>query len=128
MKGLFISGGRSPKSLLSLIPVLFILAMGMPALPASAGTCTVDATQTNQFIHCIGASSAWSGIGSLGQALFAEDNVNGHLGLSSLRARIDPNNSFSHEVNTLATAHSVNPNVLVVGHRVVPASPIQGQQ
>ena len=83
------------------------------ASPVLAGTCTVDATQTNQYIHCIGASSAWSGIGSQGQALFAVDNVNGHLGLSSLRARIDPNNSFSSEVNTLATAHSVNPNVLL---------------
>ena len=113
MKGLFISSGRFSKPRLSLIPVLLILAMGLPALPASAGTCTVDATQTNQFIHCIGASSAWSAIGSLGQALFAEDNVNGHLGLSSLRARIDPNNSFANEVNTLATAHSVNPNVLL---------------
>ena len=77
-----------------------------------AGTCTVDATTTNQYIHCIGASSAWSSIGSMGTALFADDNVNGHLGLSSLRARIDPNNSFSSEVNTLKQAITVNPNVL----------------
>ncbi|HJT24812.1 MAG TPA: malectin domain-containing carbohydrate-binding protein [bacterium] len=92
---------------------LFISGVLVSATGAWAGTCTVDATQTNQFIHCIGASSAWSGIGSLGQALFAEDNVNGHLGLSSLRARIDPNNNFGPEVSTLATAHSVNPNVLL---------------
>ncbi|HET9868960.1 MAG TPA: hypothetical protein VFR02_00470, partial [bacterium] len=80
---------------------------------ASAGTCTVDATQTDQYIHCIGASSAWSGIGSLGQALFADDNVNGHIGITSLRARIDPNGNFAPEVNTLAQAHSINPNVLL---------------
>ncbi len=92
---------------------LFISVIFTAASAALAGTCTVDATQTNQYIHCIGASSAWSGIGSLGQALFAEDNVNGHIGISSLRARIDPNNNFSPEVSTLATAHSVNPNVLL---------------
>ena len=93
--------------------ILLAAALFGSAIPALAGTCTVDATQTNQFIHCIGASSAWSGIGSLGQALFAEDNSNGHLGLSSLRARIDPTGNFSPEVGTLATAHSVNPNVLL---------------
>ena len=83
------------------------------ALPAWSGTCTVDATQTNQYIHCIGASSAWSAIGSMGQALFADDNVNGHIGITALRARIDPNNSFSSEVNQLVAAKNVNPNVLL---------------
>jgi glucuronoarabinoxylan endo-1,4-beta-xylanase len=95
---------------LSLLATFVFLS---PALPAAAGTCTVDATQTNQYIHCIGASSAWSAIGSQGQALFADDNVNGHIGITSLRARIDPNNSFSSEVSQLVTAHSVNPNVLL---------------
>ncbi len=91
----------------------FLLLVLASFSKAWAGTCTVDATQTNQFIHCIGASSAWSAIGSQGQALFADDNVNGHIGLSSLRARIDPTNNFSSEVNSLVTAHSVNPNVLL---------------
>src|SRR5665213_547362 len=94
------------------IPGLFLTLGFLPSL-ALAGTCTVDATQTNQYIHCIGASSAWSAIGSQGQALFADDNVNGHIGITSLRARIDPNNSFSSEVSHLVTAHSVNPNVLL---------------
>ena len=93
-----------------------------------AGTCTVDATTTNQYIHCIGASSAWSSIGSMGTALFADDNVNGHLGLSSLRARIDPNNSFSSEVNTLKQAITATPECSLLGHRVVSARPIQSQQ
>ena len=93
--------------------LLLVIALAGSTYPAWAGTCTVDATQTNQFIRSIGASSAWSGIGSAGQALFAVDNTNGHIGLSSLRARIDPNNSFSSEVNSLATAHSVNPNILL---------------
>ncbi|HVM33224.1 MAG TPA: malectin domain-containing carbohydrate-binding protein, partial [bacterium] len=90
-----------------------VAALMGTAFPAWAGTCTVDATQTNQYIHCIGASSAWSAIGSQGQALFADDNVNGHIGITSLRARIDPNNNFSSEVSQLATAHSINPNVLL---------------
>ena len=94
---------------ISLLLVL-LLSLVVPAL--YAGTCSVDATVTNQYIHCIGASSAWSSIGSMGTALFADDTVNGHLGLSSLRARIDPNNSFSSEVNTLKQAQAVNSNVL----------------
>ncbi len=97
------------------LKVSFTLAVALlgTAFPAWAGTCTVDATQTNQYIHCIGAASAWSAIGSMGQALFADDNVNGHIGITSLRARIDPTNNFSSEVSQLATAHSVNPNVLL---------------
>ena len=79
---------------------------------ALAGTCTVNASQTNQYIHCIGASSAWSGINGLGTQLFADDNVNGHIGLQSLRARIDPTNNFSSEVSTLVSAKAVNPNIL----------------
>jgi O-glycosyl hydrolase len=83
-----------------------------------AGTCTVDATVTNQYIHCIGASSAWSGVGSLGQALFADDTVNGHIGLTSLRTRIDPTavggntGAWNSELNNITAAHAVNPNVL----------------
>ena len=91
---------------------LFVLAALASASAAWAGTCTINATQTNQYIHCIGASSAWSGINGLGTELFADDNVNGHIGLQSLRARIDPTNNFSPEVSTLVSAKAVNPNIL----------------
>jgi arabinoxylan arabinofuranohydrolase len=94
------------------ISLLLFLLLSLVVPVLYAGTCTVDATVTNQYIHCIGASSAWSSIGSMGTALFANDNVNGHLGLSSLRARIDPNNSFSSEVNSLKQAQAVNSSVL----------------
>ncbi len=83
-----------------------------------AGTCTVDATTTNQYIHCIGASSAWSAVGSMGQALFANDTVNGHIGLTSLRTRIDPTavggntGAWNSELNNITAANAVNPNVL----------------
>ena len=91
---------------------ILIAAMFSPAMQAFAGTCTVNASQTYQYIHCIGASSAWSGINGLGTQLFADDNVNGHIGLQSLRARIDPTNNFSSEVSTLVSAKAVNPNLL----------------
>src|ERR1700733_2132208 len=92
----------------------FILAVGGfgTAFPAWAGTCTINATQTNQYIHCIGASSAWSSVDGLGTQFFADDKVNGHIGLTSLRARIDPTNNFSPEVSTLVTAKASNPNIL----------------
>ena len=38
--------------------------------------------------------------------------MNGHIGLQSLRARIDPTNNFSSEVSTLVSAKAVNPNIL----------------
>jgi glucuronoarabinoxylan endo-1,4-beta-xylanase len=91
---------------------ILVAALFSPAIKAFAGTCTINATQTNQYIHCIGASSAWSGINGLGTQLFADDNVNGHIGLQSLRARIDPTNNFSSEVSTLVSAKAVNPNLL----------------
>ncbi len=93
----------------SLLLVLFVI---LAASIINAGNCTVDATTTYQYIHCIGASSAWSGLDNLGTQLFADDNVNGHIGLTSLRARIDPNNSFSSEVSTLVSAKNVNSNIL----------------
>ena len=94
------------------VSLLLVLLVILAASVINAGSCTVDATTTYQYIHCIGASSAWSSIGSMGTQLFADDTVNGHIGLTSLRARIDPTNNFSSEVSTLVTAKSVNSNIL----------------
>jgi glucuronoarabinoxylan endo-1,4-beta-xylanase len=96
---------------------LLILLWGSYAF-TWAGSCTVDATQTYQYIRCVGASSAWSSVGNFGQALFAVDNINGHLGLSSLRTRIDPTaingntGAWNTELNNIIAAHAANPNVL----------------
>ncbi|HUO56610.1 MAG TPA: malectin domain-containing carbohydrate-binding protein, partial [bacterium] len=97
--------------------LLLTAALSGPAFPTWAGTCTVDATVTNQYIHCIGASSAWSAVGSLGTQLFAVDNVNGDIGISSLRTRIDPTDTgsgsaWNSELNNVNSAKAVNPNVL----------------
>jgi glucuronoarabinoxylan endo-1,4-beta-xylanase len=86
-----------------------------------AGSCTVDATQTNQYIRGFGAASAWNGAGSLkpfAAALWADDNVNGHAGLSMLRTRIDPTDTgsgaaWNNEAAPMTLAKSVNPNVLI---------------
>jgi len=94
----------------SLLLLVFLLFF-MPAL--RAGTCTVDATSTYQYIRGIGASSAWYGLaGASATALFADDNVNGHIGISMLRARIDPNNNHAAEVNNLLAAKAAYPNLL----------------
>lgn len=93
---------------------LWALTLGF----SRAQTCTVNATTTYQYIHCIGASSAWSGVGSMGTQLFADDNVNGHIGLTSLRTRIDPTavngntGNWNSELNNITAANAVNPNVL----------------
>jgi O-glycosyl hydrolase len=96
------------------IPFLWFLSLAS----SQSQTCTVDATVTNQYIHCIGASSAWSAVGSMGQALFADDDVNGHIGITSLRTRIDPtavggNTSvWNSELSNITAANAVNPSVL----------------
>src|ERR1035441_1523450 len=79
---------------LNLLAAAFLLGAGQ----AWAGTCTVDATQTNQSIRGFGAASAWNAAGNLSpyaSTLWANDNVNGHAGLSMLRTRIDPTDSGS---------------------------------
>nr|HPN65366.1 hypothetical protein [Candidatus Goldiibacteriota bacterium] len=91
--------------------LIVLLMFFVPVL--HAGTCTVDAGTTYQYIRAIGASSAWYGLaGANAQALFADDNVNGHIGLSSLRARIDPNGNHAAEVNNLVAAKAANSNLL----------------
>jgi glucuronoarabinoxylan endo-1,4-beta-xylanase len=105
-----ISKGREKMKKISML-LLLLLSFVVPAL--YAGTCTVDANTTYQYIRSIGASSAWYGLaGVSAQALFADDTVNGHIGMSSLRARIDPNGSHSAEVGNLVSAKAANSNLL----------------
>jgi len=100
----------------SIFGIFFIWALNLGY--SLAQTCTVNATTTYQYIHCIGASSAWSAVGSMGTQLFADDNVNGHIGLTSLRTRIDPTavggntGAWNSELNNINAAKAVNPNVL----------------
>ncbi len=101
--------GKMKKIFLFLI---VLLSFVVPVL--NAATCTVDANATYQYIRGIGASSAWYGLaGASAASLFADDNVNGHIGMSMLRARIDPNGSHAAEVNNLVAAKAANPNLLL---------------
>ncbi len=104
-----IKGEQKMKKVSLVLAVL--LMFFVPVL--HAGTCTIDAGTTYQYIRAIGASSAWYGLaGGNPAAIFADDNINGHIGLSSLRARIDPNGNHAAEVGNLVTAKSANPNLL----------------
>src|SRR5271157_1913820 len=100
------------------VSLFLFLSVILAASIIKAGNCTVDATTTYQYIHCIGASSAWSSVGTWGQVLFADDNVNGHIGLTSLRTRIDPTavngntSAWNSELNNITAAYAANPNVL----------------
>lgn len=81
----------------------------------------MDATVTNQYIRGFGAASVWnaaSGLVQHAQTLWADDNVNGHVGLSILRTRIDPSDtgsgsSWNSEAAPMTLARSVNPNILI---------------
>ena len=103
-----------------LVPGLFLTLGFFPSL-AMAGTCTVDATTTDQYIRGFGAASAWNAASNLSpyaSVLWANDNVNGHAGLSMLRTRIDPTDSgsgsaWNSEAGPMTLAKSVNPGIQI---------------
>ena len=86
-----------------------------------AGTATIDATVTNQYIHGFGAASAWnaaSNLSAYASVLWANDTTNGHVGLSLLRTRIDPTDggsgtAWNSEAGPMTLAKSVNPNIII---------------
>ena len=60
---------------------LFAAVFFLGASTLRAGTATIDATVTNQYIHGFGAASAWNAVGNLSAyaaTLWANDNTNGH--------------------------------------------------
>jgi glucuronoarabinoxylan endo-1,4-beta-xylanase len=100
---------------------LLALTMLVSATGVWAGTCTVDATQTNQIIRGFGAASAWNAASNLSpyaSTLWAVDNTNGHAGLSLMRTRIDPTDTgsgsaWNSEAGPMTLAKSVNPNITI---------------
>jgi glucuronoarabinoxylan endo-1,4-beta-xylanase len=86
------------------------------AAAISAATCAVDATKTYQTIDGFGACSAWIGskiTASLATQFWQEDTINGHVGLSILRTRIDPSGSPSSESATMKQAIQINPKMII---------------
>jgi glucuronoarabinoxylan endo-1,4-beta-xylanase len=68
----------------------------------SASLCDIDWNDTKQHIDGFGFSSAWCGTLSAAKNTSLYDT----LGLSLLRIRIDPNQSWGDERNNAAAAHS----------------------
>jgi hypothetical protein len=71
----------------------------------------IDGNVTNQVIRGFGASSAWHSQAVLAPAaatLWANDNLDGHVGMSILRTRIDPNGSFAGEAGPMTLAHAAH--------------------
>jgi len=93
-----------------------LLALSALAACLRAGTATVDSNTTNQFIRGFGASSAWNSQATLSPAaakLWADDNIEGHAGLSILRTRIDPGGAFANEAGPMGLAKAQNPNIII---------------
>jgi glucuronoarabinoxylan endo-1,4-beta-xylanase len=88
---------------------LILTTLGvLTAATAQAGTCTVNGGTTYQTIDGIGFSSAWCGTltSAKNSALYST------LGMSLLRVRIDPNQSWSAETANASAAHSAGAKVL----------------
>ena len=82
------------------------------ALPMSlaAATASIDSNTTNQYIRGFGVSSAWGSAATIAPAaaaLWADDNTDGHAGLTILRTRIDPSGSFANEAGPMTQARAL---------------------
>ena len=83
-----------------------------------AGTATIDSGTKYQTISGFGASSQWveSKItSSLATQFWADDQVDGHAGLSIIRLGVDPsgNGNWGTACNSAKQALAINPNVRV---------------
>ncbi len=79
---------------------------------SGAATLEIDATRTYQTIDGFGACSAWiSGqiTNDLATIFWADDTINGHVGLSLLRTRIDPAGYTEGEAVPMKLAVQTNP-------------------
>lgn len=95
--------------------LLLMAIMGAPAL-AFGVTASIDSNTTNQYIRGFGVSSAWCSAGTIAPAaaaLWADDNTDGHAGLTILRTRIDPGGAFANEAGPMTQARAQNPNVQI---------------
>jgi glucuronoarabinoxylan endo-1,4-beta-xylanase len=84
--------------------LVLVFAVFLYAGVAKAATATVDFSKTNQVIDGFGGSSAWCNAytDATADALFG--NNSDQLGLTILRLRIDPKNSWATEKNNATKA------------------------
>jgi hypothetical protein len=76
----------------------------------------VDATKTYQTIDGFGASNAWINdkiTAELAAIFWKDDTLDGHIGLSLLRTRIDPDGFTNADASSMQKAIQVNPDILI---------------
>ena len=76
----------------------------------------VDAARTYQTIDGFGASNAWINdkiTAELADIFWKDDTLDGHIGLSLLRTRIDPDGFTDAEAGSMQKAIRVNPDILI---------------
>jgi O-glycosyl hydrolase len=98
--------------LLQLFLLIIVSLFGL----SDAATIEIDATKTYQTIDGFGACSAWLGekiTTDLATIFWQDDAINGHIGLSLLRTRIDPSGYTSAEASPMKKAIQANPNVKI---------------
>jgi O-glycosyl hydrolase len=97
------------------IPYCLLIALSLSRL-SDAATVAIDATRTYQSIDGFGACSAWiSGqiTRDLATIFWADDAINGHIGLSLLRTRIDPVGYTEGEAVPMKLAFQTNPAIKI---------------
>jgi glucuronoarabinoxylan endo-1,4-beta-xylanase len=92
-----------------------LIVLSLSVLPHAA-EIEVEATRGFQTIDGFGASSAWIDskiTADLATQFWQDDTLNGHIGLSILRTRIDQSGYTSAEANPMKKAIQVNPDMIV---------------
>jgi glucuronoarabinoxylan endo-1,4-beta-xylanase len=88
-----------------------------------AAAIEVDATRTFQTIDGFGASNAWINgriTAELAAVFWKDDTLDGHIGLSLLRTRIDPDGFTNADAGSMQNAIQVNPDILIWGSSWTP--------
>ncbi|MBN1576168.1 MAG: hypothetical protein JW913_06445 [Chitinispirillaceae bacterium] len=104
------------------------MTLSLSGLP-DAAAIEVDATRACQTIDGFGASSAWIDekiTTDLATLFWQDDTLNGHIGLSILRTRIDPVVGYtSSEASPMKKARQANPNVIIWSTSWIPPEEFQ---
>jgi glucuronoarabinoxylan endo-1,4-beta-xylanase len=107
---------------------IFLLIILLIFYVINAATIAIDATKTYQTIDGFGACSAWISskiTASLATQFWQEDTIDGHIGLSILRTRIDPSGSPGSDSAAMKKAIQVNPKMMIWSAAWTPPSKLK---
>jgi glucuronoarabinoxylan endo-1,4-beta-xylanase len=96
--------------------LVFFAVFFIPAITVHAASIDIDATKTYQTIDGFGACNAWTSgkiTAALATQFWQEDTIDGHVGMSILRTRIDPAGYVNGDTVTMKKAFQIYPGIKI---------------